>query len=727
MITLYQLRELAQKDYPGVHADLFLLLHVWAAHDPGQELSALLENTGMDLKAMQDVLELLKETSMPEDRVLLKDCILFATDTGQVYGHHILQTVCKTAGNRLRQALCSAGLDCEILLQNIEKHAVKEKGVLAGIGIDVNKAANPLLQYGRDLTVLAEEGAFDSLYDRPGEINRLLDVILRKTKGNVVITGAAGIGKSALVELFARMIAKGHGPRSLKDTRIYEINMGRVVAGTKYRGDFEKRMDLIIQAARKYEPAILYIDEMHLIWGAGRAEGVITDAANMLKPFLARGEIRIIGATTSDEYHRYIARDEALARRFQEIRLEEPTRELTMQMVCAEVSALSKHHGIAIPHLMIVKAVELTDQYIPARFQPDKTVDLLDSACVRSKRKERAAIDLSDLLEVLSKQTGRQVSSPTGEDRHVLRNLAASLKKRIIGQEHVIDRVVPILTYRRQGMGDDNRNLGTFMFAGATGVGKTELGKVIAEEFFGEKRALLHLDLGEYNLEGSVNKLIGAPSGYAGSDREGVLIKWLQTTGKGVILLDEIEKAHPSIHMLLLGLLDDGRITSGTGQRFDTTRCVVIMTTNAVKQEDMDRKNIGFGRGFSSADIEGLLLDHFPREFLGRMDDVILFNTLQVDDLKKVLLLRVQETFEKLYRKNISVSCDTGKISEYLMKFLRKNRTGARGVQRLVEKKLLQPISMAMLEHDGGENAVIELDDEFYESGKIIKISHYEG
>ena len=251
--------------------------------------------------------------------------------------------------------------------------------------------------------------------------------------------------------------------------------------------------------------------------------------------------------------------------------------------------------------------------------------------------------------------------------------------------------------------------------------GKTELAKVIAEEFFGKDSALLHLDLAEYNLEGSVNKLIGAPLGYTGSDQEGILTKWLHRTGSGVILFDEIEKAHNDIHNLLLGLLDNGRITSSSGEGFDATQCVIIITTNAVKQTDMSRQIVGFCEICSSPDHEELLSAHFPREFLGRLDDAILFNTLKEGDLKKIILLRLEEAFEKLARKNISISFDPNKTSEFLVKFLKENKKGARGVERLVEKKVLQPISMIMLDYDNKGNAVIELDDKFYTTGEISK------
>ena len=547
MITLFELRELAREKCLDDPIDLCTLLWVWTERDSGGDLAAVLENTGIDLESMRAALMSIEEGPSEAETEILKELLVSEID-GPVHGGHILKKICECPDNRAIEALEDAGLDCEALLKNVRRH-VSNKGTLAAAGIEVaEKKENPLLAYGRDLTAEAEQGEFDALCDRPAELDRMFEVLLRKQKGNMALTGPAGVGKSGLVELFARCVARGDVPQALGNVRVFEVNMGKLVAGTKYRGDFEERMETVIAAVQDRDPAILFVDEMHMLWGAGRAEGIVTDAANMLKPVLGRGGLRFIGATTSEEYRKYIARDAALARRFQEVRLSEPDDELTEKMVLAQADSLAAHHRIGIHPDVARKAVELTNQHVINRFQPDKSVDLLDSACVHAGRDGRSELNVPDLLHVLSRQTGRPISNLTGDDRATLRNLAASLKRAIVGQDAAIDRIVGLLVHRRQGFVATERPLASMLFCGRTGIGKTETAMQIAEMFFGEKKRLLHLDLAEFNQEMSVNKLIGSPPGYSGSDEEGVLSRFLQTAGSGVILLDEIEKAHPDIH-----------------------------------------------------------------------------------------------------------------------------------------------------------------------------------
>jgi ATP-dependent Clp protease ATP-binding subunit ClpC len=718
MITLYQLRQLAKDEFPGVPVDLIRILITWVVRDPGNELSGLLEGSGIDKQQLRQLLEVFLKISKTEDTEILTSCI---TQSGgvSVMGCQLLKQTVLTPSSRIYQALAGAGMDLVKLLVNIEKELNHSRSSMAHTGISVTKMANPLLQYGRDLTELAERGAFDGLWGRDGDVDRIIEVLLRKGKGNAVLTGPAGVGKTALVELFARYLVAGNVPESLRKTRIYEISMGKLVAGTRYRGDFEERLAQVIEAVQAGDSAILFIDEMHLIWGAGRAEGVITDAANLLKPFLARGAIRVIGATTVEEYHRYIERDPALARRFQEVRLAEPDAEMTFMMVENQVVELIKHHGVKIGPLVIRQAVELTDRHLINRSQPDKSIDLLDSACVRVIREGHQEMNSADLLATLALQTGKPIAALTGDDRAVLRNMADTIKQRIIGQDEAVAKVTATLIQRRQGLGTEDRNLGVFLFAGQTGVGKTELARVIAEVFFERKNALLRIDLAEYSQSSAVHKLIGTPVGYGGSEKEGVLAEWLHTNGSGVILLDEVEKAHPEVHRLLLGLLDNGRITTARGERLDTRQCVIIMTTNALQPADLHKQGFGFIQAAGRPDAAKLLLEQFPAEFLGRLDEAIVFNSLSDANMKKIIRLRLSEASQRFEKRNIRLVFEESRLCEFLLDHLRLNRAGARGIMRLIETRVLQPVSLAALNCSQEGMVEFTLDDPFYEQNEV--------
>jgi ATP-dependent Clp protease ATP-binding subunit ClpC len=725
MMTLYQLKKIAQECFPNERIDLVRLLLAWASNDTEGELGSILGYTGINIETINTILLPFSNESSADDDELLTSCLLLRTD-GPILGAHILKSVAEAPRNRVHIALQKAGCDFELFKRNIAESLSQKKGTLAAQGIKVTQLANPLLKYGRDLTTLAAEHEFDSLCDRPEEIDRLVEVLLRKQKGNPALTGPAGVGKTALVELFARCIIRKAVPSQLYDTHLFEVSMGRLVAGTRYRGDFEERMEEVIKAVSERQPAVLFIDEMHLIWGAGRAEGVITDAANILKPFLSRGTIRLIGATTVEEYNRYITQDSALARRFQEIRLEEPDKVLTRSMVVSQAEGLSEFHSIAIGPDIIDEAMALTDKYVPARFQPDKSIDLLDTCCVNAKKLGKSEITKDDLKDTIARQTGTQISSITDNIRSKLAGLASALKTKIVGQDEAIDRVVSTYIQRRQGLGHDEKNLGSFLFAGQTGVGKTELARSIAEIFFGKRNSLLKLDLAEYNQAGSVNKLVGSPAGYMGSEKEGVLTDWMHTTGTGVILFDEIEKSHQDIHRLILGLLDTGRIASSKGEMLDARQCIIILTTNAIKQQDLNRENIGFFKSAEKPVVEDILEEHFPRELLSRLDEQILFGSLSERNMKTIVLMRLAEALERSAKQGIIVSFDEETLSLHLLSLLKKDKTGARGIARIIEKQILQPISLALLQQkDEGEVSIL-LGEKFIRDG-IVELANIDG
>jgi len=710
------------EEFPGIQPTLVHLLVAWARRDPDGELDSLLAGTGMAATELAGVLVDLVEKPLAEDTDLLRQAIV-EISASPVTGRHLLQAICRAPQHRVSRTLTVGGLDLHKLSANLEARPSERLGVLARLGIETDVDASPLLRYGRDLTALAREGSFQDLCDRPREIERILEVLLRKSKGNVALTGSAGVGKTALVELLARMLANDSVTGMPANVRVFELRLGQMVAGTKYRGEFEQRLEEVTKAILACQPAIIFIDELHLLVGAGRAEGAPMDGANLLKPFLSRGTFRLIGATTVAEYHRYVAGDEALARRFQEIRLEEPDESLVFEMVNRQVQGLVQHHGVAIAPAIAREAIHLTNRHVPNRAQPDKTLDLVDSASVGVRRRGGKELVLDDLLETLSRQTGRPINALTGRDRASLRGLAGRLKKRIIGQDHAVEMVAATLAQRRQDLGPPDRGLGTFLFAGDTGVGKTELARTIAAEFFGDARSLLHLDMAEYSDLGGVNKLIGSAPGYVGSEKGGKLTAWLHSQGSGIIIFDEIEKAHPTVIRLLLGLLDNGRIASARGENMDSRQCVVILTTNAVTAEAMNRGHLGFKKTQAKLDPVELLTDSFPREFLGRLDEIILFNQLGDEQIRAILKLRLDEAIARLRRKDIEVVYEEDRILAYLLAHLKETHSGARGIARVLEQKLIQPIALAMLEYDGPMPAQICLDDYFQNTGRAKCLS----
>jgi len=576
------------------------------------------------------------------------------------------------------------------------------------------RAPGVLLKYGRDLTSLAEEGHFDGLCNRHSEADRLERVLQRMEKRNCVLTGEAGCGKTALVELLARRIAHDEVTLALRDARIFEIRLSKMVAGTKYRGEFEQRIEEMLRAAEVADNVVLFIDEMHCLWGAGRADGAPMDAANMFKPALARGGLRVIGATTSEEYHRYIARDKALARRFQELKVMPPNSELLFHMVRSQANRLAAHHNVALSDDVVRQSIALTNRFVASRTQPDKARDILDDTCVAVATTGGRVITKPDLLGVLSEKTGLSIARLTDHQRLRLRELPEELKRHVIGQEHAVETVASTLIQRRQDLGPEHRNLGSFLFAGSTGVGKTELARAVADVFFESRSNLLHLDMAEYTLPTTVHKLLGAPAGYVGCDREGILTGWLQSHETGVILFDEIEKAGEEVWSLLLGLLDEGRIRSGSGQSFDTRQYVIVLTTNAVTPEDMEGGSLGFTGGGDNPAPTDLLAGQFPREFLGRLDEVILFNPLSHHALRSIAELRISEAVDRLARSGVRVRYAMDQLVAYVLQGQENNGGGARAVAATIERKVVQPISAAVLMCDDERPLDVELDDRFF-------------
>jgi len=717
-MTLSELCELVSRYYPDGERTLPRILFVWTMHDEDGGLATVLDQAKTKVRIFSLAVEGFIEDRVEEDRRILTRTVI-ETRKKPATGYDVLSTLCDSPDHRIYRALESAGIDMTTLAI-CAKHAgyAAHRKILLNERRDLRNDG-VLLQYGRDLTKLAEKGDFDDLSDRPEDIDRLFEVLLRKRKRNAMLTGPAGVGKTALVELLSRRITRRLAPARLFQARVYEIGMGRLLAGTTLRGMFEDRVSKVIEALQACQPAILFIDEAHLLWGAGRAEGAPMDAANMLKPILAGSKVSVIGATTTGEYHRYITRDAALARRFQQIKIEEPGREATLAILARHAAGLETHHGIRIGTDILSEAWHATERHLSNRTQPDKSVDLLDSAAGLVEREGRKEMGTEDLYRVLSRQTGRMMSA-LGEGRTKdLTGLQESLNRQVIGQEEAVRRVVSTLVSRRYGEMAPGRPLGTFLFCGATGVGKTELARTLAREYFGSPKDFLHIDLAEYPGQDSVHKLIGTPYGSAFGTADGLLTRWLQERSSGVILFDEIEKAHPDVLRLLLGMLDEGRITSGMGERFDLRRCVVILTTNVLAHRDIDRVKLGFSASADPSDPYALLGKHFPEEFLGRLDEIIIFKTPTLPVLRSIMGQKLSEAKTRLKEKGIFLIYDEDRLLDHLLAGTERPWAGARDMARLIERRLIGPIARRLIEHDTQEWVCIELTESFYRSGAI--------
>jgi len=696
MMTLLQLVNKAREAFPGKDLTAAHVLFVWA--DAEEEvLDRILSPAQLEIPAFKEALRPFLDDPKEEDKELMLRCIRGVPGTSPT-GWHLLKALCDEPQHRITRALVKAGMNLEGLQKGLDAKVPKDPVIVMQNNLGKR---SELLKYGRDLTQEAADGAFDDLCPRPDELRKLIQILLRKERPNPVLTGPAGVGKTALVELLAREVVRGQVPEKLAGIRIFEVSMGKLVAGTIYRGQLEARFEEVMNELRRLAPAILFIDEFHLVWGAGRAEGAPMDVANLLKPLLNQGTIRVIGATTSEEYHRYIEQDAALARRFTELPLKEPAGETLLQILKEKCKALEEHHGIKIPASMLSRAVELTDFHLPNRHQPAKAIDLLDQAAVKAAAAGHLQLTEEDLLQGLEDMTGRPITKPGEEELCRLLEAKERLKQRVIGQDEAIDRVIATLIYRRQHLGKEEKNLGSFLFLGNTGVGKTELARALAVELFGSEEHLLRLDMAEYKGVDAVQKLVGFSLPFPGA-AEGVFTRWLYSHGTGVILFDEIEKADAPVKELLLGLLDRGRIRDARGQELDTRQCIIVLTSNALHPEALRRKPVGFGAHEDSLEVADLLRKDFPREFLGRLDEIILFRDLGDAELKRILKLNLEKGLERFRKNGVRVEYKEDQLLDYLLQGLKQAKeAGARGVERLLEKQFFQPLALAVARAPG--------------------------
>ena len=637
-----------------------------------------------------------------------------------------------------------------------------------------------LNQYGTDLTKMAKEGKLDPVIGRKEEIQRVIQILSRRTKNNPCLIGEPGVGKTAVAEGLAEKIVAGDVPETLKNKRVVSMDIASMVAGAKYRGDFEERIKKALKEVKKAGDVIIFIDEIHTIVGAGSAEGAV-DAANILKPLLARGEIQLIGATTLKEYRKYIEKDAALERRFSPVTVNEPTEEETIQILYGLRDKYEAHHNVKITDEAIKSAVELSSRYINDRYLPDKAIDLIDEAASKvrmrsytepdsfkelkdtiekldkekeeairvqdfekaakirdkenSKKKELenakkewetkssknvSTLKEEDIANVISSWTGIPVTKVSQSENDKLKNLEANLHKRVIGQDEAVSAVAKAIKRSRMGLKDPNKPIGSFLFLGPTGVGKTELSKALAENLFGSEDSLIRIDMSEYMESHSVAKLIGSPPGYVGYDEAGQLTEKVRRKPYSVILFDEIEKAHPDVMNMLLQVLDDGRLTDSQGRTVNFKNTVIIMTSNVGAKLITDKKTLGFIEEKESGekeyqdikkDVMGELKKEFKPEFLNRIDEIIVFHKLEDDQIRKIVDIMLNNVAKLLKEQDIKLTVDE-KAKDLVAKKGTDNSFGARPLKRAIQTMVEDKIAEAMLDGKIKKEAKVTAKDD---------------
>jgi ATP-dependent Clp protease ATP-binding subunit ClpC len=698
---------------------------------------------------------------------------------------HILLGLIREGEGVAAQVLVKLGADLnrvrQQVIQLLSGYSGKEP-LTSGAPAEGTPSTSLVLdQFGRNLTAAARESKLDPVIGRETEIERVMQVLSRRTKNNPVLIGEPGVGKTAVVEGLAQMIVRGEVPEMLKDKQIYTLDLGSLVAGSRYRGDFEERLKKVLKEIRTRGDIILFIDEMHTLVGAGAAEGAI-DAASILKPMLARGELQTIGATTLDEYRKYVEKDAALERRFQPIQVQEPSVTHAIQILKGLRDRYEQHHKVTITDAALVSAATLADRYINDRQLPDKAIDLIDEAGARLRirrlsappdlrefddriaevRKEKeSAIDSQDfekaaslrdkertliteknererewkagdldtvaevdedlIAEVLAMSTGVPVAKLTQEESQRLLNMEDELHKRIIGQEDAIKALSKAIRRTRAGMKDPKRPGGSFIFAGPSGVGKTELSKTLADFLFGDEDSLIMLDMSEYAERHTVSRLFGSPPGYVGYEEGGQLTEKVRRRPFSVVLFDEIEKAHPDIFNSLLQILEDGRLTDAQGRMVDFKNTVIIMTTNLGSRDISKGVNVGFGSAENEQNnyekmknkVSDELKQHFRPEFLNRIDDVIVFHQLTEKEIVQIVDLMVAKVDERLKEKDMGlVLTDTAKA--FLAEKGYDPLLGARPLRRTIQREIEDQLSEKILfgELLPGNLVVVSVDGE---------------
>jgi ATP-dependent Clp protease ATP-binding subunit ClpC len=703
---------------------------------------------------------------------------------------HILLGLLREQEGVAAQVLMNLGLKLEEVREevlNLLGHGIEggecERGGRGGVAGEESgegrksRSKTPALDsFGRDLTELARQKKLDPVIGRENEIERAIQILSRRTKNNPVLLGEAGVGKTAIVEGFAQRVVEGDVPELLLDRRIVVLDLAMMVAGTKYRGQFEERIKAVMNEVRRAKNTILFIDELHTLVGAGGAEGAI-DASNVLKPALARGEIQCIGATTLDEYRKYIEKDSALARRFQEILIDPTTPDDTVKILRGLRDRYEEHHRVQITDDAIQSAVELSDRYITGRCLPDKAIDVIDEAGARvrlksmskppnlkeideevealNRQKEEAVanqdfeqaarlrdqadklkkkkqqitkewreksrenggvVDEDVIAEVVSKMTGIPLTRMTTEDSLRLMQMEDELHKRVISQDEAIKAVARAVRRSRSGLQDPKRPTGTFVFAGPTGVGKTLLAKALAEFMFGDADALVQIDMSEYMEKHNVSRLIGAPPGYVGYEEGGQLTEQIRRRPYAVVLLDEIEKAHPEVFNMLLQVMEEGRLTDSFGRNIDFRNTILIMTTNAGAEAIKNEAAFGFAKPDQDSNYESMknrvteeIEKVFRPEFINRVNDIIVFRHLNDEDMKHVVQLELAKVRDRLKEKGLTIEL-TDEAKEFLVKKGSNTDYGARPLRRAIETFVEDPLAEELLKGEFAGKDVIRIE-----------------
>ena len=559
-------------------------------------------------------------------------------------------------------------------------------------------------RYARDLTKAAADGKLDPMIGRTDELDRVIQILGRRTKNNPLLIGEPGVGKSAIAEGLAHTLASGMVPELLKEKKLYALDMCSLVAGSKFRGEFEERFKGVLDEVTERGNVILFIDEMQDIVGTGRAEGSM-DAAGILKPLLARGEMQVLGATTPEEYRKSIEKDTSLNRRFQPVRINEPSEEETGKILRGLKSAYEKHHSITIPDETLDAAVRLSGRYITDRFQPDKAIDLIDEAAswLHLHAGENGSVLTEDhIASVVSSWTGIPVNKLTEDERSRLMDLESTLHQRVVGQDEAVSAIARAIRRSRSGLRDPRRPIGSFMFLGPTGVGKTELCKALSEALFGDEKAMIRMDMSEYMEKHAVSRMIGSPPGYVGYDEGGKLTQAVHRRPYSVVLFDEIEKAHPDVFNLLLQILDDGRLTDSNGMEVSFSNCVIVMTSNAGAQIALTG-GIGFGGKATSAGYEQMkekLLSNvhqiFRPEFINRIDEMIVFRRLTAEDARQICRKELDRISARLTDRNIRLSFTEEAVC-FLAKMGYDEQYGARPLKRTLQKHVEDALAEKLL------------------------------
>jgi ATP-dependent Clp protease ATP-binding subunit ClpC len=636
--------------------------------------------------------------------------------SGGIHCLHLLAGLLAQPGVQVAQAIAFGGGDFEKLREAALKDMVGL--VLSANPKNTETPTGILGRFGTDLTQLAKDGKIEPLVGRKKELLQLVRILSRKTKNNPILLGEPGVGKTALVRALAQQACRADAPAALKGKRIIELNMGALVGGTKYRGEFEERLTGVIAEVSGKPEIILFVDEIHTMVGAGAAAGGL-DAANILKPALSGGSFRCIGSTTNSEYHKYFEHDAALSRRFLPLVVDEPSPEETLRILEELRERYEKHHGVHITSSALRGAVEFSCRYILDRQLPDKALDLLDEACTRVKigsgvfrTKDDAAsapatITAETIAEVISEQTGIPVARLSAEGRQKLLDMAETLTKRVIGQPEAIEKATRIVTMSQAGLRDPNRPVGVFLFLGPTGVGKTELCRALAEFLFGSEQEMIRMDMSEYKEKHSISRLIGAPPGYVGHEEEGQLTGRLRRKPYSVVLLDEIEKAHPEVCDLFLQLFDDGRLTDSHGKTVDGKNAIFIMTSNAVTSSHGPVRAIGFVSPASSepapqvADddrkkLSEELSQHFRPEFLNRIDEVVLFNPLSAEAIRQIVVNRLDGLAVSMQKREILVEFSQ-EVVDLIARVGFDPANGARPLARAIDRLVNGPLSQELI------------------------------